>query len=489
VADVNSKADAKSKPAAKPKAAPKAQLPAKVINLPVPVKPASRALTVADPGIYGVQPVEKVAAYIDVRRPVRQALLISGAFIAAFIFWGTMVPLESGAMASGVVASSSSRKTIQHLEGGIIAKINVKDGDRVTAGDALIELDDTSASAAAGSYQGQLWSSLAHQARLLAQRDGLKAIQYPKELTDHADDPQVREILTVQQNAFEAQRRTTEDARSFVVAQVGQLRAEIAAINRQKAALGERLALVQEETRSVESLLKDGYERRPRLLALQRLAAETDAQIQEQQTLISRAEQRISDSQLRLLDLETKLRNAAADELRSVEERISTLREQVRASGDVLARRVIRAPQDGIIMGLRFHTVGGVIPPGQAIMDLVPVDDEMVITTQVRPDDIDVVHVGMAARVVLTAFKRRTTPTLEGEVVMVSADRVDDPQTRASYFPAKIKILPGQLEHLDHVHLSPGMPAEVMVVTGERTLFAYLTQPFRDIARKAFVED
>jgi HlyD family secretion protein len=426
----------------------------------------------------------------DIRRPAFWGVAVLLAFVGGFGLWAAMAPLSSAAVAPGSVAVDTKRKTVQHLEGGIVSRILVREGERVRAGQPLVRLDTTQAEAAWQVHHGQLVAERALAARLMAERDGLEVVDFPPDLAEmRRTDADARAILDGEQTVFTARRVALEGQRQILSERVDQLQSEIEGLRAQERATLDQLDLVREELVDVRALVDQGLERRPRLLALERHAAELVGQLGECRSATAEARQKIGETRLQIIDLNNRRTEQVATDLRNAQSKIADLQEQVRAAEDVLKRRDILAPVGGSVVNLKTVTPGGVVAPGDALMEIVPDEDTLVIQAQIRPTDIDSVHPGLPAKVHLTAFKAWITPKLEGKLVYVSADRLLDQQTGLHYYDARIEVDRRELERLDQVHLYPGMPVQAMAVTGERTLLAYLTQPLLDSFSRAFRED
>lgn len=423
---------------------------------------------------------------------VRALVLLGGLLVAAFIIclgtWSAMAPLASAALASGVVVVESSRKTIQHLEGGIIDAILVHDGDAVVPGQPLIRLDDVKARTALTALQGQLWDALAGEARLAAQRDGRGQISFPDSLTAHGDDPAVARALAGQTGIFETQRSLLQSKTDLVRQRVAETRDEITGLEAQVAAADRQTGILQEEIKDVAPLVARGLERKPQLLALQRDFAQVEGQRGQAVAQIARANQSIAEAEVDILNLRNDAQKQTADELRATQQRVHELRERVQAASDVLTRTTVRAPEAGIVTDLRVHTPGGVVNAGEALLDLVPTQDRMIVDAQVRPQDIDAVHVGLPAQVRLLPYKQRRTPPIDGKVIYVSADRLIDKAGNQPYYAAKVRVDERELAKLAGIEMVPGMPSEVMIETGETTVALYALSPLLDSFRRAFRE-
>jgi HlyD family secretion protein len=424
---------------------------------------------------------------------MRELVLAGSALIGIFIIgagtWSAMAPLESAAVASGTVVSDSHRKTVQHLEGGIIGAILVRDGDAVKAGQTLIRLDDTKARTTLAALTGQLWDAKAREARLLAERDELTAISFPADLLAAKDDPTVAAALNGQQKIFDTRRSLQESKIAAIHERINQVNQEIAGHQAEVTAFQERTKLLQEEIAGVQQLVSKGLERKPHLLQLQRDLAEMDGKRADTLAQIAKAKQIIAESEIDILSLKNDRQKDVADELRETQKKRHELEEQVQAATDVLARTDVKAPEDGIVTDLRVHTTGGVVQAGEALMDLVPQSDRLVVEAQVRPEDIDRVHDGLPAQVRLLPYKQRRTPPLDAKVIYVSADRLVDKHTNQPYYAAKLRIDEQELAKLgDEVKMVPGMPSEVMIKTGETTVALYALSPILDSFHRAFGE-
>jgi len=403
--------------------------------------------------------------------------------------WASLAPLESAAIASGVVESESSRKTIQHLEGGIIRKILVSDGDIVRSGQTLIELDDTRAGSEMQSLQGQFWDAAARAARLQAEQQRFERIAIPDALEQDSRQSEVAAAaVSAQQFIFQARLQVHESQLAVIRERRRQVEKEIEGLKAQETATGQRVDIVREELDMVATLVNKGLERRPRLLNLQRELADVEGRRGEIAAQIARAGQVISEQQATLFKLESERQNEIAQSLREAQNQIFQLRERLLAARDQLSRTEVKAPEDGVITDLRVHTAGGVIGAGAPLMDLVPRQDRLIVTARLRPEDIDVVHPGLSAEVHLVPYNQRRVPRLKGSVVHVSADRLLDKRTDQPYYATKIRIDDGQIAAND-IQIVPGMPVQVFITTGRGTVALYALRPLLDSFRGAFRED
>lgn len=411
------------------------------------------------------------------------------AFFGIFGAWAAFVPLNSAAVAPGTVSVDSNRKTIQHLEGGIVDQILVKDGDVVKAGQPLIRLDVTRSKATRALLQGRLIAARALQARLIAQRDGANEILFPHSLLSQRDDPRVEEAIKGQRSIFQAQAEALKSQVAIQKQRIAQLAEEILGLEGQIRAEETQIKLIRDELDDIRTLVDKGIARKPRLLALQREAAKIEGSRSQNRARIARAKQSIGETNLRILDLRTVMVNEAVGKLREVQAEQIDLAERIAAADDVLKRTVIIAPLAGTVVGLQIHTAGGVIAPGEALLNIVPSGDRLIIEAQVDPLDIDVVQPGLEAQVRLTPFSARSSVPIAGRVMSVSADRLTEERSGRAYYLARVELDKDVDKVLDGATLYPGMPAEVMIVTGERTALAYLFKPIYAGLNSAFRED
>ena len=420
--------------------------------------------------------------------------IVAGIVVMFLLFgvigmWAALVPLATGAVAPGKVVVEANRKEIQHLEGGIVKELLVKEGQAVKAGEILVRLDNTTASARSELLRGQKVSAQASEARLVAERDNIAEITFPEELLSvEATDTKVHEILDTQRRLFSTRKEAVEGQIGVLNQKIAQSGEEIRGLREQISSANRQIALLDEEIKTVSGLLSAGNATKPRLLALKRQQAELVGQRGQSQAMISRAEQTINEAKIAIINQRTEFLNKVVAELKETQGQLSDLVEQSRAASDVARRIEIAAPIDGTVTGLAIHTIGGVVKPGETLMALVPQHDKLIVEARISPLDIDQVRTGLEAKVRLTAFKQRFTKPVTGKVVTVSADRFDDQRTGEGYFIARIEIPQSEIAKQSKLKLSPGMPADTLIVTGKRTMLSYLTSPIRDSFSKAFRE-
>jgi membrane fusion protein, type I secretion system len=422
-----------------------------------------------------------------IRGPFLLGCSVIGLCVVGLGAWGGSAPLSGAAIAAGQVVVDSYRKTVQHLEGGIVREIAVADGDVVRPGQLLVRMDDTKARTSLDSLQGRYFAARAQEARLTAERDEASEIAFPRELlaTAHAA---AAEAMAGQRKIFAARRTWVAGQAAILNQQISQLREEIAALQEQVASETRQTGLIKEEMEGVEALVNKGLERKARLLALQRNAEEIGARRSDHVGQIARAKQKIGEAELQITDLQNKRVDEIMRDLRSTQDDLFDLKEKLFAARDVLERTEVRAPRDGVIVNRRVHTIGGVVNPGDALLEIVPQTEELIIEARVRMDDIDQVRPGLPVQVRLTAYKQRWTPTVEGTVRTVSADRLQDSRSGDAFFIARIGVDPASLAKLPNVELYPGMPADVLIVTQPRTALDYMLLPITASLAHAFRE-
>jgi HlyD family type I secretion membrane fusion protein len=402
--------------------------------------------------------------------------------------WGATVPLASAVVATGQVTVDTNRKRVQHLEGGIVAELRVRDGDSVERGEILIRLDETRAKASLAIAEVAYREELAKEARFIAERDGKDSIAWPEALQGDAD-PALVGLRTSQQAIFDSRREALRGEIEILREQIRQLDDEIEGLSAQKAAAERQIQLNEAELAPLRDLLNRGNTTRQRLHQLETEVVRLEGVHGELAANIARAKTAIGETKLEIIQKQKAFLSEVVTGLRDVQSSIQDLRERVVAAQDVLQRIDIRAPTAGMVVGLTVHGANAVVQPGETLLEIVPSGDLLLVEVRVQPQDIDNVAIGQPAEVRILAFKQRTTPTMEGVVSYVSADALTNQQDGSTYYLARIRIPEAQLGRLQGQPLQPGMPAEVMIRTGERTALAYMLQPVLDSMRRAWREE
>jgi HlyD family type I secretion membrane fusion protein len=409
-------------------------------------------------------------------------------FFVGFLGWAALVPLESALLAPGVIVVESHRKVVQHLEGGIVRQVLVGDGQYVAAGQPLVRLDDTQARASLDLLRGEGDGLAAREARLAAERDGRDRIEFPAGLSARQSDPKVAEAMRGEQSAFVARRQTLLKQVEILDQRSHENASAIAGIRKQQDALARQILLLNQEAESVNALYAKGLSTLPRLLSLQRQAAEAEGRRAQLAEKIVEMKLTSDENQLQIMNLRNQQLSDVVKELREVQTRRFELLDRINAAADVLARLDVRAPVAGKIVGLSVHSPGGVIRPGDTLMEIVPRKDALEVEARIRPEDADGVHVGMTARVNFSAHQQRRLPIIPGVINNVSADRLVDPRTGQAYFAAEVTVDRDALKDYQNARIVPGLPVEVSIATGSRTALEYFLDPITDVFRRGMRE-
>ncbi|MBK9307047.1 MAG: HlyD family type I secretion periplasmic adaptor subunit [Nitrospira sp.] len=433
------------------------------------------------------------SALSDDRAIRRQGLVLVLVVFGGFGTWASLAPLQSAALAPGVIAVEHYRKTVQHLEGGIIRSLAVHDGDAVQADQVIATLDDTQSRAQLEVFRGQLYLRLAQEARLAAQRDGLPSVPYPQDLLAQRDDPRVQDAIRLQDQTFNVRQAATDGARAVYRRQIEQLHAKVTGLRAQTRSRNRLVESYRADLHDFKSLLQEGFTEKQKVEELERALAQSEGQRGQLLSDMAASELQIAEIELKILQLHKDLQREVAKELSDVQADLFQLREKVQSIESTVNRSVIKAPVSGMVLGLTVHTIGAVIQPGGRLLDIVPQDQNLIIEAQVDPIDIDRVKVGQRAEVRFSAFKTRDLPTIEGTLISVSADRLigDHQDGETAYYLARVAVSPEGLEALSTAELAlvPGMPAEVLIQTGARTLVQYVMKPLTDSFKRALIED
>ena len=429
---------------------------------------------------------------LDLPRVTRSArglgYLSSFVMLAVFAAWASIAQLASASIAPGVVSPEGYRKTVQHLEGGIVQHIHVKDGQMVDAGETLVTLDATQALAQHRELRDRFADLLAMEARLVAEQTGAREMTVPAELKAMADVDSRRAIAD--QVALFDSHRTALDGRQRILQQrVLQVQEEIAGLGEMIGAQVRQIELLDREIQGVQKLYESGLERLPRILALQRAKAEVETEKAANRARVARDHEEIGETQMQMIAIRDQDNERIDEDLTKVRGALAELRSQLVSKEDILSRTKILAPISGSVMNLKVTTESGVIRPGDGILDIVPENARLIIDARVRPADIDNVRPGMKTRVLLTAYRQRLLPQIYGVVQSVSGDILFDDHSRNSYFLAKVDVEPESLKKLEDVQLVPGMPAEVMILNGEQTFLRYMFNPLYISMTKSFREN
>jgi HlyD family secretion protein len=425
----------------------------------------------------------------SIRRNLAGALAVGLLLGGTVAGWSAYAPLEGAVVAAGSVVVESNLRKVQHPTGGIVATLNVREGQTVEVGDVLVRLDDTVTRANLGIVRNELTALNARLARLKAERDGGEPT-LPADLEQRAGaEPDIARVFEGERVLFRARTTTRNGQKQQLGERAKQLKEEITGLNEQMQALSSQLAIARDELKDLGDLHTRGLAQRPRITSLQREILGKEGMVGEIKARIAQTLGRIAEIELQVLQLDRELASEVAKEIREVETRIAELNERKIAAEDQLRRIDIRAPISGTVHQLNVHTVGGVISASETIMLVVPAADALIVEVRINPADIDQLQFGQETRIRFPAFNQRTTPELMGRVFRVAGDLIKEQQTGLAYYVAGIKVDPAELAKLQGLKLVPGMPAEVYIKTGERTLASYLLKPLFDQMQRALREE
>ncbi|MEA3252959.1 MAG: HlyD family type I secretion periplasmic adaptor subunit [Pseudomonadota bacterium] len=403
--------------------------------------------------------------------------------------WAATAELAVSVVAPGAVSVESFKKTIQHLEGGIVKKINVEDGDRVEAGDTLLVIDNTQARSQLEISRSQYLINRAAEIRLLAEQKGADSLTFPDELLA-SDAQRVKDVLAVQRALFQARRGALEGTLSALDEQMAQMREQIDGLQGMIEVNQQRVASLQAEAQDYRALFKEGLGDNQRLRELERQVMQYQGEIAQSRSKIAELKSQISENKVQKQVKIQEFQKEIGEQLREAQANIADAEERITALSDQVKRTTVTAPVTGTVVGLKVHTVGAVIKPGDPIMEIVPSGDNFVVEARVPDRDIDNIYPGQYAEIRFSAFNQRLSNVIDGEVINVSADSFEDEATGAKYYKARVKVTKeGKREMTENMQLLAGMPAEVLIRTGERTFASYMTKPITDMLARAMREE
>ena len=424
----------------------------------------------------------------SIRRHILAGSVLVGVLAFGLGGWASTAEISGALIAQGSLVVDSNIKKVQHPTGGVVGEVRAHDGDRVKAGDILIRLDETVTRANLAIVTKGLDELYAREARLAAERDGADTVAMPKELADHAGDADVVEAINGERKLFDLRRKTRLGQKDQLQQRIKQLQEEITGLFAQQDAKTSEMELIDRELAGVRDLWQKQLVQLNRLTALEREKARLQGERGQLIASAAGAKGRIAEIQLQILQVDQGFSSDVAKELRETDGKIGEFVERKVTAEDQLKRTDIRAPQDGVVFQSTANTVGGVVTAGDPIMLIVPEADKLLVEVKVDPKDIDQAKVGQPVVLRFSAFNQRTTPELNATVVRVAADTANDQRTGQSYYLVRIAIDPDELERLGPVKLTPGMPVEAYIQTGERTLVTYLVKPLHDQLMHAFRE-
>lgn len=428
-----------------------------------------------------------------VAKSLRRHLVISLCFVALLVggFGAATALVEIGGavIASGTIVVETNSKRIQHREGGIVQAIYVRDGQLVSAGELLVQLDDTISRANLAIISNRLLELQAQEARLKAERDGLSELIAPTSFHTQQSDPEFSSILEGQRTLLQARRASGEGKKSQLAEQIKQLEKQIEGLAAQRTAKAEEISLVSKELQDMSGLIEKGLIKQARITTLKREKARLRGEHGGFAAQIAQAGQAISERKIQMLQIDEEMRAEVAEQLPAVRAQIAELSERKVAALEDLNRLEIRAPRAGYVHQLIAHTIGGVVAAGEDLMLIVPKEDALLIEVQVAPMDVDQLFPGQEAVIRLPGFDQRSTPELKAKVLTVSADLIRNPNSDLVFYRARLAFDENEIDRLGDKRLIPGMPVEAFVQTGNRTIQSYLLKPLSDQISHAFREE
>jgi HlyD family secretion protein len=424
----------------------------------------------------------------SIRRNILAGMTVFVLLAAGVGGWAGTTALSGALIASGSIVVDSNVKKVQHLTGGVVGELRVREGDRVKAGDIVARLDQTVTRSNLAIITKGLDELSARKARLAGERDGLDTIVFPADLQARENDSDVAQIIASERKLFELRRSARSGQKAQLRQQSAQLLEEIAGLTAQQKAKVSEIALINRELEGVRELFKKNLVQINRLTQLEREATRLDGEQAQLVASVAQTKRKITEIELKIIQIDQDLSSEVAKEMREIDAKIGEFVERRIAAEDQLQRVDIRAPQDGTVFQLSVHTVGGVIGPGETLMLIVPGGDSLMVEAKVNPQDIEQLQLHQKAVLRFSAFNLATTPEINGKVSRISADISSDQRTGQNYYTVRISIPAEELSRLGEAKLVPGMPVECFIQTGERTVISYLLKPLRDQMMRTFRE-
>jgi HlyD family secretion protein len=422
------------------------------------------------------------------RRHIVAIVVASMLLVVCLGGWAATTEFAGAVIAQGQVVVDSNVKKVQHLTGGIVGELRVRDGDHVKARDVVMRLDDTQTRANLAIVIKALDELTARQAREEAERDGANTIDFPQDLLDRMDNPDVAKPVNGERKQFEVRRQAREGQIGQLRERITQSKEEIVGYTAQVASKDNQINWIKKELVGVNELWSKALVPYTRVTALEREKERIDGERGQLVAAIAQAKGKITETGLQILQVDQDMRSEVGKDLADIRGKISELVEKKVAAEDQLKRVDIRAPQDGMVHQLAVHTVGGVIAQGEAIMLIVPEADALDVEAKIQPQDIDQLRLGQPAVLRLAAFNQRVTPELNGVVSRISGDVSEDQKTGTRYYTIRIRVPESELARLEGLQLVPGMPVESFIQTTPRTVITYLVRPFHDQIARTFRE-
>jgi protease secretion system membrane fusion protein len=421
-------------------------------------------------------------------RPRRWGWIFLAIGFGGFLVWAWLAPLDAGVSAPGMVVITGNRKAVQPVVGGKIVAILAKDGDTVTDGQKLVQLDDTQSRSQLEIAKGQWFTALATESRLHAERMGLRDVEFHTAITSAKSDDRAITAMSIQRQLFQTRRATLASELSAMSENLKGLELQTSGTEASKTSKKSQLRLLNEQLRKQSQLADEGFIARNRVLDLQRTIAATEGSVAEDIGNIGRGGQAIAEMRMRMVTRQQEFRREVESQLPDIQKEASSLGSRLEALQFDLANTVIKSPAHGVVMGLAVHTIGGVVAAGSPMMEIVPTGTLLRIDAQIAPHLIDKVNPGQSVDILFVALNQITTPRIPGMVMQVSADVMSDPKQNQTYFKATVEVTPEGLNQLKSNEIRAGMPVEVFVKTGERSALSYFVKPLIDRLGSALTE-
>ena len=425
----------------------------------------------------------------DARAHTRLGWWIVIAGVGGFVWWASYAPLDKGVPLSGTVTVATNKKAVQHLAGGTVEAILVKEGGQVKAGDVLVRMNSVQVKANADMARVQYFSARATEARLTAERDGQKSVVFPPKLAELGNDPRVKGTMALQEQLFSSRRLAIQSELAALDDSVAGLILQNQGLEESRDGKKQQLALLKEQLDGLRDLANEGYVPRNRLLEMERSFAQLNGAISEDISNIGRSLRQISEFKMRRMQRQQEYQKEVRTQLSEIQKEADILANRLTGLDYDLANALVRSPADGTIVAMNVFTNGGVIAPGFRMMDIVPSDDPLVVDGQLPVHLIDKVHPDLKVDLLFTAFNQNITPHVPGIVTQVSADRLVEEKTGQPYYTIKVKVAPEGMKIVSKLQIRPGMPVDLFIKTGERTMMNYLLKPLLDHFKMAMTEE
>ena len=427
----------------------------------------------------------------DARAFSRMGWLIVLLGVGGFLLWALLAPLDKGVPLSGTVAAESNRKAIQHQTGGVVQDILVKDGDTVKAGQVLVRMNGTVARSAFETTEAQYLTARATEARLIAERAGKKTITFPAEFEKRKNEPRIMELMNLQNQLIVSRQMSLQNELGSMDENIAGLKEQIKSLEEERDSKKTQMNLLKEQLGGMRDLAKEGYVARNRLLDLERTAAQLGGEISQDIGNIGRSRRQVLELSLRKAQRVQDYNKEVSTQLSDVEREADALQARLQGQQFEVDSVDVKSPVDGTVTALAVFTRGGVVAPGFKMMDIVPANDPLVVEGNLAVNLVDRVHPGLKTELIFSAFNVNSTPHIPGQVIEVAADRSIEERTGAPYYKVRVKVTPqGQKIIAQHkMDVRPGMPVELFVRTGERTMMNYLLKPIFDRAKSSMTEE